>query len=614
MNEETNAKRIIEGLIIILIKRYDTLQKLSDWEIKGSYNKEEYQKAKEYLHMLTTKENRLISQINKDINVLDECENYLIQQFKTNTILEKKLNVITLRIENILNEIEINIPTLEITFLDDEEIMMESYIENEQSFQHQLDEEYIKFLETKIKDEEDKEELIKYKYEFIFKNKHLDDTLEMLDYNPENILEVDDALRAEMLEMTEEEYKTQKEEAIADAVQGLLLDSTFSNQNKEINKERIIELIKKLSPETLNALKEFLEYGKIEETTSQIIDEIKKILNKNGFNQCEETNEDCPQIDETTCENLINIIKLEEQILDEIDKLAQKRSSFKQLESLLKLEEDLISKLNINDNNKEQILEIINDELGFFLKNGNEYLIEEIKEEESFRRQVKNAIEKAIQDQIEEVQISMEKPHINEKELRKELLIINRLTGKINGLDESNIIPSQTTASSHQILQNHLLRSLKMYDELSKKEIPYQIVYYEQYFASPSLTDSLILTEGHSEDLIIPDNALSAKLSNISEIEYVFDKDEQLFEIGEDLIEAANVLLELEPQTEETKAYLDFLAIRLKDIMENISDEHKLSLEEYLEEVNVPLKDQPTPQKKPSKTLTKHPNEAVRKN
>lgn len=621
MNEEINAKRIMEGLINVLSKRYDILQKLRDWEIKGESNEEEYKKAKEHLHMLTIKEKRLINQIKEDIYVLDECEGYLIYEFQSSPKPEQKLNDILERIEATLNEIGRNIPEIEITFLSETEIIMESYAQNEQTIEKALDEKHLKSLEEKIKSSEDKgekEELIKYKYRFIFRNKHLDETLEMLDYNPENLLEIDDDLRAELLGKTKEEYRNLKEGIIANTIQELILELASSPQNEEPKKARIIELLKYLSEETMQDLKEFLEYNKIDEATTKIIEEIEKLLKQKGYKKCEETNEDCPKIDENTTENLITLIKLEEQILGEIDSISQENNnqSFRHLEYLLKIESDLISKLNIDYTNQEQILEIIKNELGFFLKDGNEYLIEEIKEIEALQKQIRNAIEDAIQDQTEEVKIQIveENSYLDEKKLRKEQLIISRLLSKIPELDENQIIPSQTTKSSQQILQNHLLRSLKQYDKLFSKEPSYKKVYYEQYFAA-GLTDSLLLTKGYSEDLIIPNNALSAELSNISEIEYSFDKDEQLFEIGEGLIETASILLELDTKTEETKAYLDFLAIRLKDIMQNISDEHKLSLEEYLEETSVPLNLTPNKikAKQPSKTLTKRPNEAVKK-
>ncbi len=261
-----------------------------------------------------------------------------------------------------------------------------------------------------------------------------------------------------------------------------------------------------------------------------------------------------PSVDEKTVNNLINLLKIEEKIFmvfDEIDfEKVDNHEQIEQLSKLVGIEKEHISNLNITYKTVSVIEEMLIDDMDLFF----EYY---------------------------------ENEEINE---RKKALIYDRLHNVIPFFQRLSLSPIQSEKSHFYISQNHIVSTLKLYenvidatDDLDKKQ-SLKSFYKDLFFINGALMDDFIFIYGNYKMIDRFSDAISSQIVGISDVEYAFDKDEQLYERAKNIIEE---MLSFEDGWEEDLSILalfQFKLSELSDIMMNVSDEHIYALPEVIKE------------------------------
>lgn len=236
-----------------------------------------------------------------------------------------------------------------------------------------------------------------------------------------------------------------------------------------------------------------------------------------------EKNEIIQSLDEEFASNLITLLKLEEALYDKImDLKLDDFDNFNVISSLIGFEKDLISELDINKNNVSIISSVVYRDLGFFVDIYND----------SFK---KNAIVQRI----------------------KNIFDFFRKTDLADGILEKNY---------ESIMSNHIVDTLKIFNGNLSIVKSYLYMY-------PSLTYDLVLMNGNYSMIDrFSDEITSISLGNNNVYDYYYDKSEQLYKVFTYIIDDLTRYSDI--YESDWSSLLDFKLCELRDIIDNVSDEH----------------------------------------
>ncbi len=269
-----------------------------------------------------------------------------------------------------------------------------------------------------------------------------------------------------------------------------------------------------------------------------------------------ETNPSRITIDDTTANNLIELIKVEEELLkvfDEIDfDKIQTDAKISELTSLVEIEKKLIKNISINYKVVDIVEELLVRDMEFFFQSD-----------------------------------------ASGKELvRKKKLIYDRIHNIVPFFQHLDLSPIQSEKSYSSISQNHLVEALKLFEKVicdaknNDQRKSLKKLRKELFFVNGILLDDYIVAKGNYKLIERPSDYITSKFIGLSDVEYAFDKDEQLYERGKEIIEE---ILSYEDSWESdlsTFALFKFRLSELRDIIVNVSDEHFYSLPEVIRENN----------------------------
>ncbi len=553
---------ILNNLSNLIEKRYELFLELISLEIDDLVWNEQYSLIVQKLNVLTTKENRLVkklSLITKEL--LEDDELYDSDIFFGIYMANDNISS---RFDSIISETEI---ISEDNYVYENEINLEEEYDEyydiyEKEVEKCLDLEFLIELQKVIEKATGKirDELIEYKYNLIFKNKIINDIIETVLYNPNNLLDI--SIPLEKNDINEKKYQQIENSVLYSKTLDLFNDISFDDISaKKLNgiiakKIHFMFLLKNLDYIQLNDIKQVVECCK-DENNNQIIleidESIKKLIEEKKSDYNIEHNEICEPLDEKNISNIISLVKLEKLILKnftDFPKHNDKNEQIKKIKNLMEIEKEIIENIKIDEYNLERILDIIDNYIVVFL-NDFDFNKEETNRENQF--------------------------------------IINRIKGAINQIYNLNDEPSILTLSKQSILTNNMLDSLTTYSkkiktskDATQNEI-YEKIYYQIWYSNYLLSYDFVVTKGNARNIIIMNNKLCAQYVGTSDIEYCYDKDIELFNIGHEIIkEIENMNL----SNMEDNAYLEFLEIKLNKIYENISDEHILELKNEFNNIN----------------------------
>ena len=551
-------KFIISGLKDLITSRYELFLQLINLETDDTFETDEYYSVVKKLGVLTTKENRLISRLNE--NTSGFVDNYLIYENDFSFNSEKDNDIFLKRLDSILTDANVNMmdeTVYDLDDYDDEEDEEDNEYDYISMAEKRLDLEFLCELQKMINNAKDieREELIKFKYSFILERKMVNDEIETALYNVDNLLNV--PLSLEMADIDEDVYKSVEISVTFDMVLELFSDLLVESPESLAGKRAyLIFLLKKLDVIHLQDMEQMTEFCDNHEDSdnmlcvSDISKIIRKIIDHKVLDGNLEYNEICEPLDETTIDNIIAVSKVEKLILDIAEGLTEKDDKdeqFKKLRVLMELEKEMLGNINIHEYNSDRIMGVIDDFVPIFL---GEY---------------------------------------DGTTSRETFLIIKRMKGalsQIYGLDAG-----LTTLESEKycILRNNMLNTLVLYSNLindiedEDKRKNYEKVYYEIWFSDYSLTDDFLITQGDADDVIVMDDKFWAHFANVSDIEYGYDKDMKLFEVGHDIIEEID---QMNLDDIYNVCYLGFLDLKLRQIYKNISNEHVWKLKTEFDGIN----------------------------
>lgn len=557
--KKDEMKRIIDGLSDLIMNRYELFLQLIDLEINGIFWNEEYYSIVQKLGVLTTKEDRLISKLSDITSNLADDD--LFYESELCFDLEITDDVLLKRLDSILMGTKINTDD-ELNYAlddydDDKEYEYDYYDLYAVMAEKKLDLEFLVVLQGMINEAsgDKRNELIEFKYRFIFERKKVNDEVEVALYNPANVLDI--PLSLEIDNFDEDEYKEVESSVIFDMVLELFNDLLVEKPEDLAGKrDYLIFLLKKLDVihlQDMEQMTDFCDESNDAENglcVSDISKIIRKIINDKVLEGNIEYNEICEVLDDATINNIIAVSKVGKLILDIIEGLTDaedKDEQFKRLRSLMVLEREMLENINADEYNLGRIMDVIENYVPIFIG------------------------------------------EFDKKVSRTSSLVINRMKGairKIHGLDDG---PTTLELEMHSILKNNMLDTLALYfslinninDEEERKI--YENVYYHTWFMDYSLMDDFLVTQGNVSNFILMDDKFWADFTGVSDIEYGYDKDMKLFEVGIDIIEEID---EMDFDDAYNARYLEFLELKLKKIYENISIEHVMELKDAFNGIN----------------------------
>ncbi|MBR3198751.1 MAG: hypothetical protein IKG27_01910 [Bacilli bacterium] len=573
MSDYDIDSRVIEKLISIETKILESYQHLFAFK---DVDNEAAKFQLEKLKMLIKKENVLLNQLPKNSSFLTYIVDLVVQNSANFFNDVDVATEVLIRFTNVLEDLagilfeKEEAELLEEVDIDIDDVDKASVRIN---IRDNLLIKYIKSLETLIFSSSDelKEVLKNCQYAEAFYNKTVGDFLLEKDFETKNITFRDDYQMIDILGLSIDDYVSLKNEEILYMVQSVFVDLTSNSLGTQTERSDLRKAYDSLKFKFL--LKEMptpiLIYF-----DERINEEINELSEKNSlvddlcvFVKRElKTRKDIPEevaepnplrtpIDEQTIDSLIELIKLDEKILllfDNIDFDDLDNSiDIKNLSRLVSAEKELVDKIDINYRNAKIIEEMFLEDLDFFL----------IEEEES-------------------------------RQIRKKQLIYERIHDLLPFYQKLELSPIQSQGSYSCISQNHLVSSLKSYekviDETEDEERKNYLkeFYRELFYVNVRLMDDFIFANGNYKMIDRFDDELSSRSIGLSDIEYAFDKDEQLYEHAKLLIEEVLSYEDSWEKDLDVWAAFEFKLLELDDIIKNVSDEHFYELPYLVSENN----------------------------
>ena len=520
-------------------------------------------KEKERLKVLIKKENILLNKLPQSSYILTYIYNLVLQNKQNFFDDEKDMNIVLERFSSVFDDIIDLVSDIEdAEIFEDEDVEIDNSFRanNRISIRDNIILKYIVELENILIDtDENVHGLIKNaQYSEAFHYKNIGDFLFDNGFVIRNVTYREDKKMAKTLQLNNDEYLSLKNDELFNLTQDVfftILSDVLKEDNRGVNSKTIYDLLK---------FKFFVNEmpTPLLITTEDLISEnIRKVEDKEGLlaQLCSfvtnelETRMDIPRKSEDnplrnpvsieTADAIIELIKLDEKILNLFDEIdfddVNNVLQIKELASLVLNEKELVSRINLDYKNAEVIDELLTKDLGFFLSEADE-----------------------------EVQV------------RKCELISERIHDLLPFYQKLELSPIQSQVSHACISQNHIVSALKLYRKLilktkNEERVSFLKSFYKDiFFVNFKLMDDYIYAEGNYKVIDRFSDNLSAQSIGLSDIEYSFDKDEQLYEYAKYLIDEVLSYEDAWEHDLEIWAAFEFKLSELSDIIRNISDEH----------------------------------------
>lgn len=593
---QNNQEPLVDKLVAILelqIKTFESLKELELMDMASLQMSEEYKQEIETLNIYLMKINRIINSIDCYPQDLEYDAQYIL--YNIHNYLEKVPEIDEYELSSCLSQIisqKIKELVSKQKFIDDEDedyeaemLVMtdENYGETDihLSIINQIEILRIKKIEEFIsqeKDQKKKETLVQYKYRLIRSNKSIADQLIQASMNTEYLLEVPDDIEALKNSVHEQNYKNQKELMIIDYIKDSLECFELSDDVKD--KNNINEIISKdidfafveflLNQISTDYLKSFL----IEIQNDENVDNanIVSLLTQNTLNQRDDyikpssellENKECVAIKEETLNKFISLIKLSELIIEkhqelcDLEKQNQKETEeynkiLNTLKTYLEFEKEALQDLEMTDDEAKELDELLENNSSLILKN---------------------------------------KKH--------EKLVQKRLENMIPDLANKFVVSGQSHNVLSVIHQTYHLTILKQFQEIIDKEMHPQLknkLIEEKYkvcAAHQCISDDMASVSFNPDKATILDDQTITELLNVSELEYACDKDEELYVI------ANHIMHEMLNTKHKTESYIYYQTLCLEEILNSISLENIIALEEqYNAQLNTIKPNKENPEKR----------------
>ena len=521
------------------------ISEFNDFSDINSYNDEV-----ERLKLFYKKENLLISKIPDDIDFY----NYLFEVLKKSSFGLKSENIVLSRFRSILYNNYLSLkPKYEGVNINEEDDFYDGEIIELKAKVFIRDNLLIEYLKSfdepmQIMDRKNYVFFNRIRLYNVFLNKNLFDFWIKSGFDFDNINYCTDDEAIKYLNISKDDYYYLLNETVSDCCCNLLTDC-FSDVKKSKSNITVqdsffnfIFLLKKLSTESLMSIKSEMydvyksvgDYGILSDVLDAIDGELE---NRDVMIQNE--NEKF-LIDSTLFDKIINLVKLEDKIFDLYSGVDFNsiNNDLTMLNEYILFEKDLIKEIDVSSS----LITILND---LFENSLWIYLTGDVD--------------------------------------KKSYIISQRLSNLFPFYKDLKILPSQKIESYNFIYKNHLVRSLnnlwnlklECKDDVLKAGL--EEVYSFYYFINPDLTDELLALDG-SHTLIYD---LPEDLSGLDDIEYKYDQNEQLYNLGCEII---SYIFDNEDNINSVFDYSEyqFKINELIDIISNLSLNYERKLYRYL--------------------------------
>ena len=569
------------NLISIQAEIYDlTLNKLMQLEKEGIVNPLEYDRTIKKISNLKVKENRIYEKLNTSeyyYGLLDIVQN-MIREISVDD--EKMYEAIESRLDYYFSDLfeeECMISQMNDDIYDyidiDEDYEGEIVIVPEFNIMDFYTPIQVKFLKELMNADSKNEKYLNYKYYNSFICPRLEDELILAHYNPNNICDINEQLKAEAYEVEMDEYRknanlaqeafaenaftnfvqTAIEEEIDDDIELAYREALFGAGNLETRK--IAEFVKKHfdSDEDYVVSYEAIDYFEsLGNSLLQIIfdredydEPILNILNSDNVS----LDFSSVRFDKETYDNLFSLINISKEIyfvatnlfcLDLINRKGTKPflDKLNILEELTKKEKEYAKKLYFNNEEKAAVMEIITKYLEFI-----------------YNLDARGGI--CANNEVNLQIISKRITNILWDELVPDLSIFK---------DES--VPEA-------IVKNYKLECLQEYEKYitGDEKVEYLAFKYLEILSDADLTDEFIFEKGFIENAIILDDEFTSKMLGIDIDEYLYDKDDIIANHAYDIM-ASLVKYPKDYELEDLdKAILDYQTVALEIAFKYVNEE-----------------------------------------
>lgn len=580
---------------------YDMMQMLFELECAGLNNTNQTKNIVNYLGVHFQKEKRILDTITTDYltneTIIARLENHRTlamhgKDYKQAMVADRAISQLAMQYDIQIEDEEGEIIT------DDGQKILSTVIQ-------QMYLEYLVYLQNQIdkeKDFEQKRQLQKSKYQTAFLTSNVGSELHFVNYNVHNLLILSDDTLAKTVNFSTEEYREIKQNVLYDYIQNILLElisiqnidemDLEEQENFEEGLRKFSFILSQLDTARVVDIFDLCEYQKQEdiiiesENRKQLFNRLDIIINDELKKRHPlpsrfiEKNVPCDTIEYETFDTLSSLVKLEENILDIYLKFSDlnfnnpvdKKDLLHKLEHYLAFETELANQFIIDNDQADELLETLAGSLDLFFT----------------------------------------KPCGRTGATRKKQLILRRLSSVVPDLFHSTPMASITPKSYNSIIQNHLLKTIYDFnnciDKISDtrtKQISKEIL-YEEFFAEESLSQDFVSIGGNPSMIIWLENDTAAQLSNTSEIEYAYDKNEQLYYIARSIIEELLNWPDVWSKDPYLIAYFNFKIHEIKNIFENINDEHYYELIDDFQSMVTQIPENTSAKKKLSRQLKRN--------
>ena len=547
MGQVFNTK-VIQSVLNIEENILNSIKKISEFNDFSDINS--YNDEVERLKLFYKKENLLISKIPDDIDFY----NYLFEVLKKSSFGLKSENIVLSRFRSILYNNYLSLkPKYEGVNINEEDDFYDGEIIELKAKVFIRDNLLIEYLKSfdepmQIMDRKNYVFFNRIRLYNVFLNKNLFDFWIKSGFDFDNINYCTDDEAIKYLNISKDDYYYLLNETVSDCCCNLLTDC-FSDVKKSKSNITVqdsffnfIFLLKKLSTESLMSIKSEMydvyksvgDYGILSDVLDAIDGELE---NRDVMIQNE--NEKF-LIDSTLFDKIINLVKLEDKIFDLYSGVDFNsiNNDLTMLNEYILFEKDLIKEIDVSSS----LITILND---LFENSLWIYLTGDVD--------------------------------------KKSYIISQRLSNLFPFYKDLKILPSQKIESYNFIYKNHLVRSLnnlwnlklECKDDVLKAGL--EEVYSFYYFINPDLTDELLALDG-SHTLIYD---LPEDLSGLDDIEYKYDQNEQLYNLGCEII---SYIFDNEDNINSVFDYSEyqFKINELIDIISNLSLNYERKLYRYL--------------------------------
>lgn len=547
MGQVFNTK-VIQSVLNIEENILNSIKKISEFNDFSDINS--YNDEVERLKLFYKKENLLISKIPDDIDFY----NYLFEILKKSSFGLKDENIVLSRFRSILYNNYLSLkPKYEGVNINEEDDFYDGEIIELKSkvfIRDNLLIEYLKSFDVpmQIMDRKNYVFFNRIRLYNVFLNKNLFDFWIKSGFDFDNINYCTDDEAIKYLNISKDDYYYLLNETVSDCCCNLLTDC-FSDVKKSKSNITVqdsffnfIFLLKKLSTESLMSIKSEMydvyksvgDYGILSDVLDAIDGELE---NRDVMIQNENENF---LIDSTLFDKIINLVKLEDKIFDLYSGVDFNsiNNDLTMLNEYILFEKDLIKEIDVSSS----LITILND---LFENSLWIYLTGDVD--------------------------------------KKSYIISQRLSNLFPFYKDLKILPSQKIESYNFIYKNHLVRSLnnlwnlklECKDDVLKAGL--EEVYSFYYFINTDLTDEFLALDG-SHTLIYD---LPEDLSGLDDIEYKYDQNEQLYNLGCEII---SYIFDNEDNINSVFDYSEyqFKINELIDIISNLSLNYERKLYRYL--------------------------------